>query len=540
MTDLALAPAGAAAPAAGATSAAALAARIEVPRRLPPRSTTESRSGTCRNQLLHAVRRLPGGLAAADTCTARGSRRRGRCSSAPASTTRSPSTTGRILEHRERLDLRAGHRRLPRPTGAPSSRPRSEQARRRLERRPRSTTAFELGAAGARADLRAARPEARRAGRRATPARVHARPGPDRSGRSSATSTSRPAPGARAGEPLDRVVDYKVKGQPDRPADRRPRPAGKPVPRRPLARGPARRRVRVRPDREARPRSARQMGAALITTRRTYGQLRAALARIALAASEIDAYYRALRAGPAVGVRRPDQLEVLRALLLSLELTAPAAPACDGGLPHGARYLPHEPTSTGSHNAQHRSPTATAPPCARRAAARSRPACSDGWPTTNAPTAAYPATAPQSAAAGRRRTHPSSPLSPAGTDRRKPHGRPPDQEMGSEAVCTAARSATAPPGSRASGSCARRHWQLVPAKLKRALRQAWRSGQGAGTRAHRAAAHACIRAARSSCQPACDQNLRGMVRRFLAGYRHPNHIRRRELGRGRHHPRSSK
>ena len=69
-----------------------------------------------------------------------------------------------------------------------------------------------------------------------------------------------------------------------------------------------------------------------------------------------------------------------------------------------------------------------------------------------------------------------------------------------------------------------RHWQLVPAKLKRALRRVWRNGQGAGTRAHRAAVHACIHAARSSCHPSCDQNLRGMVRRFLAGYRHPNHI----------------
>ena len=37
MTDLALAPARAAAPATGATSAAGLAARIEVPRRLPVR-----------------------------------------------------------------------------------------------------------------------------------------------------------------------------------------------------------------------------------------------------------------------------------------------------------------------------------------------------------------------------------------------------------------------------------------------------------------------------------------------------------------------
>ena len=71
--------------------------------------------------------------------------------------------------------------------------------------------------------------------------------------------------------------------------------------------------------------------------------------------------------------------------------------------------------------------------------------------------------------------------------------------------------------------CAR-HWQLVPAKLKRTLRQAWRGGRGAGTRAHRAAARACVRAARSNSHPDCDQNLRRQVRRFLTGYRHPNHI----------------
>jgi hypothetical protein len=71
--------------------------------------------------------------------------------------------------------------------------------------------------------------------------------------------------------------------------------------------------------------------------------------------------------------------------------------------------------------------------------------------------------------------------------------------------------------------CAR-HWQLVPAKLKRTLRQAWRDGHGAGTRAHRAAAQACIRAARSNSHADCDQNLRRQVRRFLTGYRHPNHI----------------
>ena len=65
------------------------------------------------------------------------------------------------------------------------------------------------------------------------------------------------------------------------------------------------------------------------------------------------------------------------------------------------------------------------------------------------------------------------------------------------------------------------HWQLVPGRLKRALRQAWRAG--AGTRAHRAAAQACLRAARANSQTARDQNLRAVVRRLLAGYRHPNH-----------------
>ena len=69
-----------------------------------------------------------------------------------------------------------------------------------------------------------------------------------------------------------------------------------------------------------------------------------------------------------------------------------------------------------------------------------------------------------------------------------------------------------------------RHWQLVPPKLRRAVRRAWRNGQGAGTRAHRAAVRACIHAARCSCHPSCDQNLRRMARRFLAGYRHPNHV----------------
>ena len=68
------------------------------------------------------------------------------------------------------------------------------------------------------------------------------------------------------------------------------------------------------------------------------------------------------------------------------------------------------------------------------------------------------------------------------------------------------------------------HWLLVPPKLQDALRRAWRDGEGAGTRAHRAAVRACIQAVRASCWPSCDQNLRQMVRRFLAGYRHPNQV----------------
>ena len=66
------------------------------------------------------------------------------------------------------------------------------------------------------------------------------------------------------------------------------------------------------------------------------------------------------------------------------------------------------------------------------------------------------------------------------------------------------------------------HWRLVPARLKRPLRHAWRNGNGAGSRAHRAAARTCIEAARAGHQPACEQSMRQTVRRFLAAYRHPN------------------
>jgi hypothetical protein len=69
-----------------------------------------------------------------------------------------------------------------------------------------------------------------------------------------------------------------------------------------------------------------------------------------------------------------------------------------------------------------------------------------------------------------------------------------------------------------------RHWRLVPPNLKRSLRRTGRDGDGAGSRTQQAAVRACLDAVQATCEPACDQNLRQMVRRFLAGYRHPNHI----------------
>jgi len=68
------------------------------------------------------------------------------------------------------------------------------------------------------------------------------------------------------------------------------------------------------------------------------------------------------------------------------------------------------------------------------------------------------------------------------------------------------------------------HWRLVPAPLKRAVRRAWQTGQGAGGDAHRNAIRACIDTVQAACQPAPDHNLRRMVRRFLADYRHPNRV----------------
>jgi hypothetical protein len=98
-----------------------------------------------------------------------------------------------------------------------------------------------------------------------------------------------------AGEPIDRVIDYKVKGTPigQPTADRDPQASlylaghwleGRPAEEFAFAQI-------AKPGRQR-----KQMSAGLVTTRRTPGQLRACLARIALAASQIDAYYQ--RFGP--------------------------------------------------------------------------------------------------------------------------------------------------------------------------------------------------------------------------------------------------
>ena len=138
------------------------------------------------------------------------------------------------------------------------------------------------------------------------------------------------------------------------------------------------------------------------------------------------------------------------------------------GLGPRARYLPHEPTSTGAampnsfadrYRAAMRETGGCCPieagllgrladhECAHGRLPGDRTAKCGCWPQENAPIIA----------------------SPVGHDRRKPHGRPPDRRWAARAVhrcpvgdCTARvprEQLMCPP-----------HWQLVPPKLKRALR----------------------------------------------------------------------
>ena len=182
-------------------------------------------------------------------------------------------------------------------------------------------------------------------------------------------------------QPVPTVVDYKVKSTPltAAKADHDPQ-AGLYLAGRWLEGDPAREFCFAQ---IAKPGPRRkQISASLVTTRRTTGQLRGMLARIAQAASQICAPARALRARAPVGVRRPQRLEMLAALLL----TPRPLPRRRGPVGRQPRP-PAQSTSTGARHSNGRapenrrtpcrsraSPPATAPPSASPAgAARSRP-----------------------------------------------------------------------------------------------------------------------------------------------------------------------
>ena len=291
MTDLALAPADAHAPAEGAAAAAALASRIEIPRRLPPRSD----DGEPIRHLSHSSYAL--WVTCKDAWRLRYlQQRREPTSGAMFLGSRVDDALTlyhrRILEHGNRLDLAQvidAYRDLWRTTLEAEERERGVDW---SDIHPHA--AFELGVQALELTFAQLVP------RLGEPVAVQRRleftlaPGLtewtvvcylDLETRSRTLT----------GEPLDRVVDYKVKGsligQPT--ADRDPQAslylAGRWLEGRPVAEF-----VFAQIAKPGRQR--KQMSAALITTRRTHGQLRAALARIALAAAEIDAYYR--RFGP--------------------------------------------------------------------------------------------------------------------------------------------------------------------------------------------------------------------------------------------------
>ena len=180
---------------------------------------------------------LPGGLAAQISATDEGSRRRGRCSSARASTTRSASTTGgssTTASGSTLAQVKDAYRDLWH-TGLETE---EQQLGVDWQDIPQHD-AFELGLQALELTFEQLVPKL------GEPLAVQRRleftlaPGLtewtivcylDLETRARAPS----------GEQLDRVVDYKVEGKPDRPAEGRPRPAGEPVPRRPVARGPTR------------------------------------------------------------------------------------------------------------------------------------------------------------------------------------------------------------------------------------------------------------------------------------------------------------
>ena len=110
------------------------------------------------------------------------------------------------------------------------------------------------------------------------------------------------------------VVDYKVKTTPLTPVQGRPRLPARRLPRRALAGGRSRRAVLLRPDRQARP--AAQGDRRLARDHEQIDGPAARRARPDRAGRPPDRrLLRAVRPRRAVGVRRPERLEVQRALL---------------------------------------------------------------------------------------------------------------------------------------------------------------------------------------------------------------------------------
>ena len=287
MTDLALAPADAKAPADGATAAAALANRIEIPRRLPPRSD----DGEPLRHLSHSSYALWVNCKEAWRLRYLQQRREPTSGAMFLGSRVDDALTlyhQRILEHGERLDLTQvtdAYRDLWR-----TALEAEEQGRGVDWSEIHPQAAFELGVQALELTFAQLVP------RLGEPVAVQRRleftlaPGItewtivcylDLETRASTIG----------GEAIDRVVDYKVKGSlvGQATADRDPQAslylAGRWLENRPAA--------EFAFAQIAKPgRQRRQMCAALIATQRTHGQLRAALARIALAAAEIDAYHR--------------------------------------------------------------------------------------------------------------------------------------------------------------------------------------------------------------------------------------------------------
>ena len=164
--------------------------------------------------------------------------------------------------HRQLLELRrAAHARpapgrLPRPLDARAGR-RTGQARRALGPRARRAARVHDGPGGARAHRPRAAAAARPPGRRPARARLRARarPGVDDPGLPGPRDAARRRRARRRAGPGDR----RLQGQEHAAlaGQGRPRPAGRALPRRPLARRRARRALLLRPDRQTRHHAAR-------------------------------------------------------------------------------------------------------------------------------------------------------------------------------------------------------------------------------------------------------------------------------------------